>query len=263
MTWVKLDDDFYQHPKVVRVGPLGLALQVAALCYSNHNGTRGHLPYGIVPRLLCLDGIGLAEKTDPARPFSVGHDPDAAEVAGWLVEAGIWIDQGDSYLIHDYDVYQTPPDDLKAKRSEAGRKGAAKRWKTDGKSHEIANGKNMALANPDPDPDPDPSHSLSARARFQQVTGKDASNAMLRQSLEDIDAAHPPECVAAVFELAADKEQPWRYAKRIFDSCLLEGHEPRGRHGTNGRTGEGAVSSRRRGDSAGGVQSRPAARAWK
>ena len=46
MSWVKLGDEFPMHPKVLRVGPTGLALFVSGLCYSSRYLTDGVIELG-------------------------------------------------------------------------------------------------------------------------------------------------------------------------------------------------------------------------
>ena len=41
MGWVRLDDSFATNPKILTVGPLGMAMQVAAICYANRHLTDG------------------------------------------------------------------------------------------------------------------------------------------------------------------------------------------------------------------------------
>ena len=99
MTWVRLDDRFAQHPKVQQAGPLGLALQVAALCYSNQYLTDGFVPVTVVERLLQLD------------------DPHV--VAGELVEVGLWKTVDGGWQIHDYEQYQPTREQVLAEREAA------------------------------------------------------------------------------------------------------------------------------------------------
>ena len=71
---------------------------------------------------------------------------------------------------------------------------------------------------------------------FEAVTHRTPPNSVFREMLLNLDAAHPPDCLRAVFEKASDKDDPWTYGKRVFDSCLTEGHEPRERrHATSGK----------------------------
>lgn len=88
MPWVRIDEDFYQHPKVVKAGPLGMAMQVAALCYCNKYLTDGFIPRAVLPTLLNLDGTSWE---------LVVQD---------LIAAGLWEQVDGGYRIHDYLDYQ-------------------------------------------------------------------------------------------------------------------------------------------------------------
>jgi hypothetical protein len=104
MAWVRIDDGFYQHPKVLKVGPLGLALQVAALCYANRHLTDGFIPAEIVPLLMA----------------------GAGKVAPRMVEAGLWDRAAGGYQIHDYEAYQMLRSQVlseRAKKRAAGQAG--------------------------------------------------------------------------------------------------------------------------------------------
>jgi hypothetical protein len=111
MTWVRLDDSTPDHPKYASLGdlaPLGLALQVRALCYANRYLTDGHLPTGAMPQLL--------------RGFAPCQ-PDTGEVIDWpalMVSAGIWETNGGAgYRIHDYADYQPSKAAIEADRTAA------------------------------------------------------------------------------------------------------------------------------------------------
>jgi hypothetical protein len=43
MTWSKIDDQFYDHPKIVAAGPLGTALFVCGLSYCSRHLTDGFI----------------------------------------------------------------------------------------------------------------------------------------------------------------------------------------------------------------------------
>ncbi len=52
MPWVRIDEKFARHPKVMRAGPLGIAMQVSALCYCNEHLTDGFVPRAVARTLL-------------------------------------------------------------------------------------------------------------------------------------------------------------------------------------------------------------------
>jgi hypothetical protein len=96
VTWVKLDDQFPHHPRVVQAGDMAAWLYVSGLCYAGQFLTDGVIPKGQLRRLTNL------------------HKPE--KEAGKLVEAGLWHDKDDHYEIHDYHQWNPPAAKVKAKR---------------------------------------------------------------------------------------------------------------------------------------------------
>lgn len=99
MSWVRLDDHFPTHPKVVAAGGDAAWLHVCALCYCAE-----HLTDGLVPKRL------LARLSDRKQP---------TRLAQRLVDAGMWSDDGDDYRIHDYLTYNRSRVDVEAEREAA------------------------------------------------------------------------------------------------------------------------------------------------
>ena len=138
MTWVRIDDAFPEHPKVLSLGDdyeRGVALHVRGLCYCARNLTDGHVP---------------------ARMFR-----EDAEIRSRLVEVGMWHEVEGGFVIHDYLDYNPSKAEalaLSESRRAAGKAGADARWngKRDGKSHGKSHGKTMANGCPVPEPVPDP-----------------------------------------------------------------------------------------------------------
>jgi hypothetical protein len=83
--WVKLDDTLAEHPKIERAGPLAAWLYVCGLCYCARQLTDGRIPKAKVPRLADV--------------------PQAVKHAARLVEVGLWEDDGDDYVVHDWLAY--------------------------------------------------------------------------------------------------------------------------------------------------------------
>jgi len=106
MPWVKLDDKFPDHPKVVAAGPMAGWLYICGLAYANRMLTDGFIPTAQVRRLVDIRGTqALADR---------------------LVEVGLWHQMEGGYQIHDYLEYQPSKDaaeDISRARAEAGRKG--------------------------------------------------------------------------------------------------------------------------------------------
>jgi len=111
MTWVKIDDGMPMHPKLVKAGPLGFALDVAGLCYSNRHGLDGMIP-------------------DYALDLLCPRMPDPETVAQTLVDVGRWSTVDGGWLIHDVHEYQPTREQQKQRErqaAEAGREGGKRR----------------------------------------------------------------------------------------------------------------------------------------
>lgn len=144
MAWVRLDDQFTDHPKVAGLTNDAFCLHVTAMCWTAKQQTDGKLPSRLLSRL-------------------AWRCQDPAIAAAELVTAGLWdVDPVDGWEIHDYGEYnptKAQSDELAGKRSEAGKAGAMARWqnhsKPDGKSHGKHDGKPYGKIMP-PSPSPSP-----------------------------------------------------------------------------------------------------------
>jgi hypothetical protein len=108
--WVRLDDSIANHPKFVRAGPEAFGLFVAGLCYCNRYETDGLIPKLAVPSL--LPGITGRRAMELAKRLAA-NDPKPS-----------WVDEGDHYRVHDYELYQLPRDQV---REQVKREMAAER----------------------------------------------------------------------------------------------------------------------------------------
>lgn len=94
MPWFKLDDGFFDHPKVVQAGRDARDLWLAAGCYSARELTDGFIPFEVLPLLAAKAGVrnpkGLALRLVEARAQSA-H--------------GMFEPREGGYLIHDYLEY--------------------------------------------------------------------------------------------------------------------------------------------------------------
>ena len=120
MGWVRLDDEFYDHPKFEAAGPLGIALWTAALGYCNRKLTDGKLPRSVMRRLIDLDGVAwrhwVADENGGSWEY---QEADALELADHLVECGLFEQgPGGSYVIHDYLDFQPSKAEVEKKREE-------------------------------------------------------------------------------------------------------------------------------------------------
>lgn len=111
MTWTKLDDNIYDHPKMVRAGEDATDLYVRALVYSNKHLTDGRIEAEVLSALT--------------------RKRNAAASAAALVRVGAWDAHPDGgWVIHDFHSFNPTADEVRAKREEisakrsaAGRKG--------------------------------------------------------------------------------------------------------------------------------------------
>lgn len=160
MAWVKLDDHFDEHEKVVSAGHEAGWLFVRSLAYANRRETDGHIPESILQR--------IGSDFGPRK---------RKELAARLVEVGLWHAPGhscprcpqpvDGWQIHDYPDYQPTKAKLDAERARArDRMKRAREAKRQDSSADVRgeHGANDGLTdrehrrssrNPVPDPVPD------------------------------------------------------------------------------------------------------------
>lgn len=114
MSWVKLDDQFFRHPKAVEAGRDGRDLYLAGLCYCASGLTDGVIPIRAL-RILAADA-----EIDVA---------DAA--ASRLLEVGLWEQTVNGYFVHDYHDYNPTRERVQATRearAEAGSRGGKQKY---------------------------------------------------------------------------------------------------------------------------------------
>lgn len=107
MSWLKIDDGFAEHPKIIDLSDRAFRLHVAALCYSARNLTDGVLNARSV--LVCC-ALASATKRHIAE----------------LRDVELWVEFNDGYLIKDFLDYNPSAHEVKElrkSRSEAGRIG--------------------------------------------------------------------------------------------------------------------------------------------
>lgn len=93
MTWFKVDDGFWSHPKTLALSPNAIALWVRAGSYCGKHLTDGYVAASILPMLQ--------------------GDPDAATE---LIAAGLWTKAPKGYAFHDWDQYQDTRDAVEKRR---------------------------------------------------------------------------------------------------------------------------------------------------
>lgn len=208
MPWVKLDDQFPDHPKVVAAGGDAAWLYVAALCYCQAKLTDGHIPTAMVPRL-----------TDRKAPMAL---------AAKLVEVVLWEPAEGGYMIHDYFAHNAPSEKVKAKREATRRR--VTEWRerhagngvTSESGNADRNGVTAALVTPPPTanrlPDQEthpartraiPRHTLGAT--WQERAGNLATDGLLELAdLAERSAATVDEEPGIIFARAVDEYKAYR-----------------------------------------------------
>lgn len=111
MSWVRIDDVMPEHPKVAGLSDRAFRAHVEAMCYAARSRTRGRLATSVVRRY--------------------GWHRSALE----LVEAGVWEEVGDGWVIHDFETYNPTRDEEAAHEAKVrgGRTRAAQAGRAGGK----------------------------------------------------------------------------------------------------------------------------------
>lgn len=159
MPWVKIDEHFTEHPKILSAGPLGLVLQVRALCYCNRNLTDGFIPHSQV-KMWSADLEQLAMVlVHPQYTFASKQNGSdgGVDVGPFMVKFGLWDSVANGYQIHDYLLYQPSKQSLQrltAIRKQVGRAGGiasgqAKRKQSHSKESAKSEAKLVAKSNPE------------------------------------------------------------------------------------------------------------------
>jgi hypothetical protein len=96
MTWVKIDDSFPNHPKIVGLTDKAFRIHISGLCYCGTYLTDGFIPMTIAAQLCNNDFKHIAE----------------------LCEAGLWKEAmtENGFRIHDYLAHQTSKTQVEEKR---------------------------------------------------------------------------------------------------------------------------------------------------
>lgn len=100
MAWVRLDDGFYDNPKILAVGLAAAGLYAAALSYAARKLTDGFVPEVAVWML-------------------TSGEEDDGELPKFLVNHGLWTVVPGGYQIHDFLEYNPPASKVRAERAAA------------------------------------------------------------------------------------------------------------------------------------------------
>lgn len=120
--WIKIDDQFPDHPKIRSVGALGLALQMAAICYCGRYLTDGFLSYSAADALIRSVFAPFTKEDGSIWQAAItsGHAGEDADECDWkrlMVESGLWENsRKGGYYIHDYLKYNPKKSEVLAQR---------------------------------------------------------------------------------------------------------------------------------------------------
>lgn len=171
MPWVRLDENFPDHPKMVAVGPLGRDLFVSTLCYCNRHLTDGFIPRAQLPLLANYDDHLLeSDATLPGMPEKV----TVWQLAEALISVGAWVTVDGGFRVHDYATYQPTRAEIQSERGERaafGRRRAATAVRNEEGKFTSEKPLHLPSHQPDPYPDPVPNNS---RSEEEIVNGKTA-----------------------------------------------------------------------------------------
>lgn len=212
MAWVRLDDDFADHPKIAALGNDAFCLHVTAMCYAARQRTDGKLSCDLLKRLAWRC-----------------HDP--ATAVAELVTAGVWdIDDEAGWIIHDYLDYNPSKSDidaLAATRREAGKAGASARWQNHSKPHSKPHSKYDGKTMP-PSPSDDDDKEYRQAVSDMQTLGLWTTATMAR--FEDMwpELSGRRDWVGKAITITRDKDigAGIEYALKILANAIHTGKEP-------------------------------------
>lgn len=129
MSWIKLDDQIFTHPKVVDLSKDAKLLYLAGLCYCGAQLTDGLITNGATRILLATIEANC-------------------EAIASLVDAGLWeTNEAGGYRVHDYLEHQSSRDEVLAVRDARARAGQAGGVKS-GATRRAKKAANEAIASP-------------------------------------------------------------------------------------------------------------------
>lgn len=108
MTWLRIDDTFHDHPKVLEAGNAAVGMWVKCLAWSSRHLTDGRIPANVVRQM--------------------GNQKDADT----LTRVGLWQANGDGVVIPDYLEFNPSAEQVRADRVAARERMAKRRRASNG-----------------------------------------------------------------------------------------------------------------------------------
>ncbi|MDE2107052.1 MAG: hypothetical protein KGL39_58135 [Patescibacteria group bacterium] len=135
MGWARIDDAMDEHPKIASTGALGLALHIAAICYSSRRLTDGIIPAAAIGKLISLEDFthGKKPSTTPVTHQMIAdrlvasnawHRGTQIAACAKCAERMTGRDLSGSFVLHDYLDYNPSRSQVVSKRArDSQRKG--------------------------------------------------------------------------------------------------------------------------------------------
>lgn len=136
-TYVRVDDHLDENPKIERAGEDAAWLYICGLCYCGRNLTDGVIPKSKVPKLV--------------------SGRVASRVKALLAE-GLWMEDENNYIVHDYLSHQRSREQIENERRTARERAAKSRRSHGARSSEVrkpeaeADTESKAVTPPTPPP---------------------------------------------------------------------------------------------------------------
>jgi hypothetical protein len=213
MAWVKMDDQFFRHPKVMSAGRDARDLYLVGLCYCAQSLTDGFIPR------VALRVLGAEAEIDQAQAS-----------ADRLVEVGLWELAAEGYMVHDYHRYQPTRERVLATRevrAEAGSRGG-KQKASNLLDKTLANEKQNSAPYPSRTPTPELTEAIAPEERERSRPPANAPTPTKRRAKR---AAPAPDAMPITVEMEewAEANCPEvdleRETRRFLDSARSKGRE--------------------------------------
>jgi uncharacterized phage protein (TIGR02220 family) len=187
MVWVRIDDRYSEHPKIVEAGPLCAALWLAGLAYCNRNLTDGFIPWSSARTLVDWE---YAEQDGRRITIDVGcgmggETVTSDMVIARMVSVGLWHPVfGDTtkrikgYQVHDYGDFQPSREQVLHERELTAKRVRVfkERHKDNAMGNGVSNGIGNAKVTGDPVPEPVPEPKNKKQIHCEAIASRHPSN---------------------------------------------------------------------------------------
>lgn len=207
MAWVRLDDQFTDHPKLAAAGPVAGWVYVSGLCYAAR-----YLTDGFVPETIALRFAG-----------------SSPEVLANLVECSLLDRVNGGYQIHDFLDYNPPASKVKAERDAAKARMKGKRPAKDVSSAEVQPNISRSSAEVQPSRPPSPSDDDEKAQALQALQEFGLFNGPMLMQFNDMwpELTGRRDWIGKAITVARDKNASSpAYALKVLANSIHTGREP-------------------------------------